>query len=127
MQNDLAFVRFDTDVFEDGADEIVDTNALCDKTSGIAFGASDLNQFSDKRVEAIGFALDPVERNGRIAAGAGEFDGDAEARERRTKLVSDVLKEPALRFDEQFDALSHLVDGAGKLAQFIAAARVDSR
>ena len=89
---------------------------------GIAFRARHLNQFAHQHVQPVRFALDAIERHVGVAAAPRQFHRHAQARQRRPQLVRNILQQPALRFEQTFDPLRHLIDGAAELAQFIARA-----
>ena len=88
---------------------------------GVSLGARHLKQLADQGIEAVGFLLDTVERAIRIVAGAGQFDGDTKPGQRRTEFVGDVQQQAAFGGEQGFDAVGHSVEGAGELAEFVAA------
>ena len=56
-----------------------------------------------------------------IVAGARQFDGDTQPRQRRAEFVGDVQQQAAFGGEQGFDAVGHAVEGAGELAEFVAA------
>ena len=117
----MAF-RFDVNVVDDHAHQVVQPQRFSGKTRRVAFRARDLNQLADQHVEPVRLALDPVECGVGIAAAPRQFDGDSEPGERRPQLVRDILQQTPLRFEKALDALRHLVDGAAQLAKLIGTA-----
>ncbi len=63
----------------------------------------------------------------QVFAGARQFHGHAQPRQRRAQLVRDIEQQAALGGQQGFDAAGHAVEGAGQLAQFVAARGIDAR
>ena len=119
--------RLDEGIFHQLLDELVEPDRVAAQGVGVAFGARDLQQLADQSVEAIGFLLNAVERGFGIVAGACEFDGDAEARQGRPQFVGDIQKQAAFGGEQRFQAVGHAVEGAGELAELVAAHTFSAR
>ena len=87
----------------------------------VSLGPRDLKQLADQGIEPVGFLLDTVECAIRIVAGAGQFDGDTQPRQRRTKFVRNVQQQAAFGSEQGFEPVGHSVEGTGELAEFVAA------
>ena len=121
-----AGVGFDAAIVHDFAEEFVEPEAFAAAGGGVAFGARDLNQAADEVGEPRDFLLHARDGGVAIVGGAGEFGGEAEARQRRAEFVGDVLQQAALGGEQRADALGHAVEGAADFADFILAGGVDA-
>jgi hypothetical protein len=65
--------------------------------------------------------------DGAQPAGAGQFDGHSQARERGAQLVGNIREQAAFRREERLDAGGHAVERSGKASQFVPAARIHTR
>src|ERR1035437_2076761 len=103
------------------ADEFVEADRVAAQGGGVAFGAGDFQKLADEGVEAVGLLLNAVECGIQIVAGASQLHGNAQAGERRAELVRDIEEQAALGGKKGLDAAGHAVEGAGPVAQLIAA------
>ena len=79
-----------------------------------AFGARDLQQTADQRIEPLGFLVDAVEMRLAILPGPRQLHGHPQARQRRAQLMGDIQQQPALgvhqRLDEAVETGRHDVE-----------------
>ncbi len=126
---DRAAVRggFDAGILHQLLHQLVQAHGIAPQRIGIAFGARDLQQLADQRIQAVRFLLDPVQGGVGIFAGAGQFHRHSEPGQRGTQLVRNIQQQAALGRQQRLDAVGHAVEGAGQLAQFVAARRAGAR
>ena len=99
--------------------QLIQPDGVAAQRSGVAFGARDLEQLADEGIEAVGLLLDAIEGEIGIFAGTREFDGDAEAGQRRAQFVGDIEQQAALGGEQGLDAAGHAVEGAGQFAELV--------
>jgi hypothetical protein len=118
----LTAVGFKVCIVGHVAHELAEVYARVPVTVRAAFEARQREQLSNHLVDAFGLAPDAVQVRARlrVATTASQFEGDAEARERRAQLVRDVAEQSSLRRHERFDARRHRVKVAPHVCQLVA-------
>ncbi len=89
-------------------------------------GREDVGDQALELVEVAGDVRQHLARDVGVAFER-EIEGHASAGERGAQLVRDVGEELALGAEQRGQALGHLVEGAGDLAELVAALRPDAR
>src|ERR1019366_2328436 len=125
-ERDAMTLGLDMSIVHDDADQFVEADRFRSQTVGVAFSAGDLNQFSDKHIQAVGFAFNAIEGDIGVASAARQFNGNAETGKRGAEFVRNVLEKTALGFEKAFNAFGHLIDGAAELPELVGAAGVDA-
>ena len=93
---------------------------------GAALDEVDFHDVGDERGDAVDVALDAVEGGLAVGRGAGQLDGELEARERRAEFVGDVAEQAALADDQLLQAVGHLIEGAAELPDLVLAPGLDA-
>jgi hypothetical protein len=114
-----ANLSFQSAIADDLVHDVGGTRDLGFLPGGAAFDEVHLHDIADERGDAVDVALDAIERRLAVGGGSGELDGELEARERGTKFVGDVAKEPALTCDQGLQLVGHLIEGTAELTNLV--------
>jgi hypothetical protein len=94
---------------------------------GVALHARHFHQRAHQIRQPLDLFRDAGRGGVTVRGGLGQLRREAEARQRRTQFVRDVLQQAPLGGEQRLDALGHLIECARHIADLVAPAQARAR